>query len=101
MVSLRHPLALLRSQLKLYATASKLSNVPNGIAISYCGIVTLRQSPESAKGVIFVSLEDETGNVQIIVWPSVRDEYRQVSTPSTNLCGRPCRRHRQGDRGER
>ena len=37
-----------------------------------CGIVTVRQQPETAKGVMFVSLEDETGSVQVIVWPNVK-----------------------------
>ena len=41
-----------------------------------CGIVTVRQQPETAKGVMFVSLEDETGSVQVIVWPNVKARLR-------------------------
>jgi len=41
-----------------------------------CGIVTVRQQPETAKGVMFVSLEDETGSVQVIVWPTVKLKFR-------------------------
>ena len=41
-----------------------------------CGIVTMRQQPETAKGVIFVTLEDETGSVNIIVWRHVRERQR-------------------------
>jgi error-prone DNA polymerase len=41
-----------------------------------CGIVTLRQQPETAKGTMFVSLEDETGSVQVIVWPQVKAMQR-------------------------
>ena len=52
--------------------------MPNGRAAHYCGIVTLRQQPGTAKGVVFLSLEDETGNVQVIVWPSVQEKQRKV-----------------------
>lgn len=45
--------------------------------MSHCGIVTLRQQPETAKGTIFVTLEEETGVVQVIVWKSLRDVQRQ------------------------
>lgn len=91
-----HPLALMRHKLKKYATAGKLDKVPDGTRIRYCGLVTLRQSPPTAKGVLFVSLEDETGMVQIIVWPSVRDEYREVLLKSRFL-GVTGRWQRKGD----
>ena len=42
-----------------------------------CGIVTVRQQPETAKGVIFVSLEDEDGSIQVIVWKGVREQQRK------------------------
>ena len=63
---------------RLQVTARQLSDLPNGRAVRYCGIVTLRQQPETAKGTIFVSLEDETGVVQVIVWKSLREKQRQV-----------------------
>ena len=44
----------------------------------YAGIVTLRQQPETANGTIFVSLEDETGVVQVICWRSLREKQRRV-----------------------
>jgi error-prone DNA polymerase len=43
-----------------------------------CGIVTGRQKPQTAKGTLFVTLEDETGNVQVIVWPKVYEEHRST-----------------------
>lgn len=46
--------------------------MPNGRAVRACGIVTVRQQPETAHGTLFVSLADETGGVQVIVWPAVR-----------------------------
>ena len=42
-----------------------------------CGIVTVRQRPQTAKGTIFVTLEDETGIVNVIVWRHVREAQRQ------------------------
>ena len=75
----RHPLALLRPKLaqRKLLTAEQLGKLPNGRHVRCCGIVTLRQQPETAKGTVFVSLEDETGVVQVIVWKSIREEQRQ------------------------
>ena len=75
----RHPLALLRERLarRGLATSQDLEAVENGEQVSYCGIVTLRQQPETAKGTIFVSLEDETGVVQVIVWKGLRELQRR------------------------
>ena len=75
----RHPLALLRSLLdkRNLMTAAELQDLPNGRIVHYCGLVTLRQQPETANGVIFVSLEDETGVVQVICWKSIREKQRK------------------------
>ncbi|MGE0675000.1 MAG: error-prone DNA polymerase [Methylibium sp.] len=74
----RHPLAILRPVLASqgWRTAAELHDLPNGRLATACGIVTVRQQPETAKGVMFVSLEDETGNVQVIVWPKVKARLR-------------------------
>ena len=76
----RHPLALLRPLLarRRLMTAEQLKDAPNGRLVRYAGIVTLRQQPDTAGGVIFVSLEDETGVVQAIVWRSVRERQRKA-----------------------
>lgn len=76
----RHPLQLLRLRLdeRKFCTSKELSDLPNGRAVHYCGIVTLRQQPGTAKGVIFQSLEDETSNVQVIVWPTVQEKQRKA-----------------------
>ena len=73
-----HPLALLRPQLttRNLRTAAELHAMPNGRVVRYCGIVTLRQQPETANGTIFISLEDETGVIQVIVWKSLREQQR-------------------------
>ena len=74
----RHPLALLRPRLarmKLQ-TSSELHDVPNGRKVRACGIVTVRQQPHTAHGTIFITLEDETGPVNVIVWRSLREQQR-------------------------
>ncbi|PKO69076.1 MAG: error-prone DNA polymerase [Betaproteobacteria bacterium HGW-Betaproteobacteria-16] len=74
----RHPLALLRERLQArrFMTAETLNTLPNGKLVRACGIVTGRQQPETSKGVVFVTLEDETGVVQVIVWKALRDRQR-------------------------
>ena len=74
----RHPLALLREQLtpmKLQ-TAVQLRDLPSGRLVRACGLVVMRQQPQTAKGVVFVTLEDETGSVNVIVWKSLREQQR-------------------------
>lgn len=75
----RHPLALLRPRLDKYrmATSEQLDQMPDGRLVRYCGIVTLRQQPDTANGTVFISLEDETGVVQVICWKSLRDLQRK------------------------
>ena len=74
----RHPLAILRPTLasKGLLSAEQLHDLPNGRAVRACGIVTVRQQPETAHGTMFVSLEDETGSVQVIVWPAIKEKMR-------------------------
>ncbi|GGY76016.1 error-prone DNA polymerase [Pseudoduganella plicata] len=75
----RHPLALLRSQLlaKRFLPAEVLNTFADGQLARGAGIVTVRQRPGTAKGVLFVTIEDETGNVNVIVWPDLVDRYRR------------------------
>jgi error-prone DNA polymerase len=75
----RHPLALLRETLakKKFLPAEMLNTFANGQFARGCGIVTLRQRPETAKGTMFLSLEDETGAVNVIVWPSLAEKQRK------------------------
>ena len=74
----RHPLALLRPRLAARGllTAQDLNALPDGEDVSACGIVTLRQQPGTAKGVVFITLEDETGTLNVIVWKSLRESLR-------------------------
>jgi error-prone DNA polymerase len=50
----------------------------NGTPLTVAGIVLVRQRPGSAKGVVFMTLEDETGSVNVIVWPKVLERFRPI-----------------------
>ncbi len=75
----RHPLALLRPQLQSMrlCSASEVAKGRHRQLVRTCGIVTCRQRPATASGVTFVTLEDETGCIQIIVWRAVAERFRQ------------------------
>ncbi|AVO50633.1 error-prone DNA polymerase [Melaminivora suipulveris] len=75
----RHPLALLRGRLARLRvrTALQLHATQDGRQVRACGIVTVRQRPGSAGGTMFVTLEDETGPVNVIVWPQVIERWRE------------------------
>jgi error-prone DNA polymerase len=75
----RHPVALLRKRLleKRFMPAEVLQTYANGQFARACGIVTVRQRPETAHGVLFMTLEDETGLVNVIVWPSLVEQQRR------------------------
>ena len=75
-----HPLSILRPLLskKKLLSAAQMRDLPGGRLVRACGIVTLRQQPQTAKGVVFVTLEDETGSVNVIVWKAVRAQFREV-----------------------
>jgi error-prone DNA polymerase len=80
-LSLRsHPVAMLRAQLvpQRLLSAAQLRDLPSGRLVRACGIVTMRQQPATAKGVVFVTLEDETGSVNVIVWKAVKDQFRDA-----------------------
>ncbi|MCM5680057.1 error-prone DNA polymerase [Schlegelella sp. S2-27] len=83
----RHPLALLRPLLRQrrLMSAQELQDLPNGRLVRACGIVTLRQQPDTANGTIFVSLEDETGTVQVICWKRIRERQRAALLQSRLL----------------
>jgi error-prone DNA polymerase len=82
-----HPLALLRDRLAKFRVqpATVLNGYRNGQLARASGLVTHRQRPETAKGVIFVTLEDETGAVNVIVWPQVAESQRKPLLASTLL----------------
>ncbi|TDF66950.1 error-prone DNA polymerase [Cupriavidus sp. L7L] len=93
-----HPLALLRDRLKAmrFATASQLQRCGNGRRVRACGIVTVRQRPATASGTIFATIEDETGTVNLILWPDLVERQRKEVLGAT-LLGVVGTWQRQGD----
>ncbi|MBN9474163.1 MAG: error-prone DNA polymerase [Bordetella sp. SCN 67-23] len=87
----RHPLALLRDRLarRGFAPAEVLHTYPDRRLARACGIVTVRQRPGTAKGAVFVTLEDETGQVNVIVWPGLVERQRRelVGAPLLGVYG--------------
>jgi DNA polymerase III alpha subunit len=58
--------------------AARLDEPPAGARVCVAGLVLLRQRPGTAKGVIFVTLEDETGTCNVVVWASVYERFRRA-----------------------
>ncbi len=73
-----HPVAFVRAQLGDALKAEALATHPNDRRVTVAGLVLVRQRPGSAKGTIFLTLEDETGIANIIVWPKVFELLRPV-----------------------
>ncbi|HEX7055281.1 MAG TPA: error-prone DNA polymerase [Burkholderiales bacterium] len=76
----RHPLALLREhfrRLKILS-AEEIRALPHGARASVAGLVTCRQRPDTASGVIFVTLEDESGCANVVVWSSLAERQRRA-----------------------
>ena len=83
----RHPLALLRQRLQRMrlVTAKELRELPHGRSARTAGIVTCRQRPGTAKGVVFVTLEDETGYVNVVIWRDLVEKQRRELLNSSLL----------------
>ncbi len=75
----RHPLALLRERLKSsrFVTADELRLRPRGKLVRTAGLVTCRQRPDTASGVVFVTLEDETGCINVVLWRDLVERQRR------------------------
>jgi error-prone DNA polymerase len=83
----RHPLTLLREELNAarIVTSTDLRDLPHGRVVRVAGIVTARQRPQAAAGVMFITLEDETGYVNLIVWERVWSRARRIASNSRLL----------------
>ena len=87
-LSLRgHPMKFLRPRLNEMhvVPAWKLASWPNGKRVSVAGMVLLRQRPGTAKGITFVTLEDETGQANLLVRPEVWEQYRTAARTASVL----------------
>jgi error-prone DNA polymerase len=76
----QHPLSFLRARLKArrVTTAAELRELPNGRSVLVAGLVLFRQHPQTAKETIFLTIEDETGAANLIVWKRVHEKYRKA-----------------------
>lgn len=77
----RHPMAILRESggpFRNCRKANELETLRHGCFIQVAGVVTGRQRPGSASGVLFLTLEDETHNINVVVWTRVLEQYRKA-----------------------
>jgi error-prone DNA polymerase len=74
-----HPLQTIRPQLRArrYRTARELGALRDGVPVRVAGLVTLRQRPETASGVTFVTIEDESGLMNLVVWRQIAERQRR------------------------
>jgi error-prone DNA polymerase len=75
-----HPMAFLRDRYdaRKFVTAERLKHIKDGKRLSIAGLVLIRQRPGSAKGVVFITIEDETGVANLVVWPDVFARQRKI-----------------------
>jgi DNA polymerase III alpha subunit len=94
----RHPLAFLRGELSRegVVTAAEFATLPVERRVAVAGLVLIRQRPGSVKGVIFVTLEDETSIANLIVWPPILERFRRIVLGATLLY---CRGRLQREEG--
>jgi error-prone DNA polymerase len=83
----RHPLAFLRRELAQegLVTAADLGHLPVDQPLAIAGVVLIRQRPGSANGVVFITIEDETGIANLIVWPQILERFRRAALGATLL----------------
>ena len=75
-----HPLSLIkaRGNWSKYTTANNLIGARPGQFIQIAGMVTGRQRPSTANGIIFMTIEDETGNINVVIWTSILKKFRSA-----------------------
>jgi error-prone DNA polymerase len=85
-----HPIGLVRSEIKSLGAvaATGLAKLSNRADVSVAGLVLVRQQPGTAKGIVFVTLEDETGIVNLIIRPQVWQRYRSAARQAVALFAR-------------
>jgi error-prone DNA polymerase len=83
----RHPVSLVRDKLDVMRIlpADQIRNTDHGTWVRVAGLVLIRQRPGTASGIVFITLEDETGIVNLIVRPNIYDKYRPAARGATLL----------------
>jgi error-prone DNA polymerase len=76
----RHPASFLRADLtsRRIVTCADAMSARDGKWLMTAGLVLVRQKPESAKGVMFITIEDETGVANLVIWPSLYERQRRI-----------------------
>jgi error-prone DNA polymerase len=76
----RHPVSFLRQDLAAHriVRCADLATIRDGKRVEVAGIILVRQRPGSARGVLFVTIEDETGHANLILWPAVFEAHRRL-----------------------
>ncbi|WP_313263154.1 error-prone DNA polymerase [Sphingobacterium sp.] len=74
-----HPVSFLRGKLDLLQVVptAKLALLKNDMPVKVCGLITVRQRPGTSKGVLFITIEDDTGFANIVVWSTIFEKYRK------------------------
>lgn len=75
-----HPMHFLRAHYsgQGFVTAAQLNGIKDGRRLSIAGVVLIRQRPGTSKGVVFITIEDETGVANLVIWPKVFEEQRKI-----------------------
>jgi error-prone DNA polymerase len=75
-----HPMQFLRAHYaaQKFVTAEQLIHLRDGKRLSMAGVVLIRQRPGTSKGVVFITIEDETGIANLVVWPAVFEKQRKI-----------------------
>src|SRR5207253_7588552 len=75
-----HPMRFLREHYaaQKFITADQLKTIRDGKSLAVAGLVLIRQRPGSAKGVVFITIEDETGVANLVVWPDIFGKQRKI-----------------------
>ena len=81
-----HAMSVVRPRLPAhFKSARDLASLPHGVTVSTAGLVICRQRPQTASGVVFITMEDETGFVNLILWSATFERWRHVATTSSLL----------------
>ncbi len=82
----RHPMAMLREMGEPFSrckTAQQLEDLNHGRFVQVTGIVTGRQRPSTASGIVFLTLEDATNNINVVIWARVLEKYLSFASIRT------------------
>ncbi|MFD1882855.1 error-prone DNA polymerase [Paracoccus pacificus] len=93
-----HPMGFLRASMARqgYIPAARLRETAHGTRVRIAGLVLIRQRPGSAKGVCFITLEDETGSANLVLWPKVLAAFRKVAMAARVIAVEGCVQSSEG-----